>query len=335
MTATLILFWGAAWTTLGSALLLITNWLARQFHHASVRHVAWTVAFGWICLLPLGLVFEPNHTPGQRASICPPGSAPTQSSNLLASVLLGGWLVGTGWTLGRAFLGWRKVNQWRVLSVEFRPPATIPPQFLANVELRIASDEHPVVPITWGFRRPVVLLPRSAEYWKESRVAAVLLHELGHIRRFDNLSQLFAVLTCALHWFNPLFWIAARRMEAEAELAADDFAILRGVKPSTYAAELLAIAAQLGTKAWRCPITQTAMVKPFTMEQRLQSIVAPNPHRGAGPFLAYAKLSGAFALLGIGLAVLTPRTVAWLKPSPQIDAPTCLTMVTAVSNNQL
>ena len=108
-----------------------------------------------------------------------------------------------------------------------------------------------------------------------------------------------------------------------------------GVKPSTYAAELLAIASQLGTKAWRCPITQTAMVKPFTMEQRLQSIVAQNPHRGEGPFLAYVKLTGAFALLGIALAVLTPRTVAWLKPSPQIDAPTCLTMVTAVSNNQL
>ena len=117
-------------------------------------------------------------------------------------------------------------------------------------------------------------------------MVAVLEHELGHIRRFDNLTQRLALAVCAIHWFNPLFWLAARRMEAEAEVAADDFAILRGMKASSYAAELLGIAAPLRLSGGSCALTQTAMVKSLTLEERLERILDPLAGRRAAPVLA-------------------------------------------------
>ena len=68
-----------------------------------------------------------------------------------------------------------------------------------GVQVRIADGKRPEVPITWGFVRPVILLPSDAAAWEATRLRAALLHEVGHIRRFDNLAQLFALFVCALH----------------------------------------------------------------------------------------------------------------------------------------
>src|SRR5262249_32165274 len=58
-------------------------------------------------------------------------------------------------------------------------------------------------------------------------------------------------IACALHWFNPLAWLAARRLRLERELAADEAVLRSGIRASTYAADLLAIAgeAPVGTGA--------------------------------------------------------------------------------------
>ncbi|MDX1996894.1 MAG: M56 family metallopeptidase [Thermoanaerobaculia bacterium] len=104
--------------------------------------------------------------------------------------------------------------------------------------------ESPIasVPMTWGTWRPVVLLPAAARHWPADQRRAVLLHELAHVRRNDAALSALAHLACALHWPNPLVWLAARRQRAEAEHAADDRVLLRGLRPSLYAGHLLAVA---------------------------------------------------------------------------------------------
>ena len=82
--------------------------------------------------------------------------------------------------------------------------------------------------MVWGFFRPTILLPADASNWQEERLRAVLLHELAHIQRNDWESQLIAQVMCAVYWFNPLVWFAARRMRVEAERACDDHVLNAG-----------------------------------------------------------------------------------------------------------
>src|SRR5262245_53241629 len=56
-----------------------------------------------------------------------------------------------------------------------------------RVSLRLAADG--TIPATWGFLRPVVLLPADAIDWPDEQVTAVLLHELAHVARGDFLLQ--------------------------------------------------------------------------------------------------------------------------------------------------
>jgi hypothetical protein len=83
----------------------------------------------------------------------------------------------------------------------------------------------------------------------------------------------------AFHWFNPLFWLAVRRIRAEAEIAADDFVILAGVRPSHYAAELLHFAGQLRSEDEKPLGLAIPFLTPFTIETRIRSIVSSTTHR--------------------------------------------------------
>src|SRR5437762_2661545 len=51
--------------------------------------------------------------------------------------------------------------------------------------IRLLQTSHDIVPATWGWRRPRILLPARAAAWLEERAHVVLAHEMAHIRRRD------------------------------------------------------------------------------------------------------------------------------------------------------
>jgi len=77
-------------------------------------------------------------------------------------------------------------------------------------------------PAVAGLLRPVLLLPASfPKGFSANEARIVLLHELTHLKRHDlPLNWLLCVLQ-ALHWFNPLLWLAFARMRADRETACD------------------------------------------------------------------------------------------------------------------
>lgn len=113
------------------------------------------------------------------------------------------------------------------------------PELLRSLCLDLGIDAPPLLlvspralaPMSWGLRRPVVLLPRDCHEWPEELRCQVLLHELAHVRRRDCLTQLAAQCACLLHWFNPLVWAAARWMRVEREQACDDLVLVEGALP--------------------------------------------------------------------------------------------------------
>ena len=161
------------------------------------------------------------------------------------------------------------------------------------------------VPMVWGLFRPVILLPADAEDWQPERRRAVLLHELAHIQRQDWLIQIIAQITCAVYWFNPFVWLAARQLRVEAERACDDHVLNAGYQSTDYAQHLLDIVRNV--KALRSVSRATvAMVRQSKIEGRLRTILAENQNRrpvtkvvaGIGLFalVCFAVLIGAMQL---------------------------------------
>lgn len=105
----------------------------------------------------------------------------------------------------------------------------------------LLSSRQILTPITWGVIKPVILLPESSKRWTNSQCSSVLFHELSHIKRGDFILKIVVRFICALFWFNPLVWIVYGSLKREQEKACDELVLNSGIKPSTYAANLLSI----------------------------------------------------------------------------------------------
>ena len=176
-------------------------------------------------------------------------------------------------------------------------------------------------PAVTGVLTPVVLVPPSASAWTDERRYATLLHELAHVRHHDCLAQIVAQLACAVHWFNPLAWLAARRLRLERELAADDAVLLAGARATSYAEDLLAIAGVL-LPARAAPSGTLGMASPSQLAVRIAAVVSADRAR-TGP----SRLQ--VSLLGLAMAVLV-ALAACASPRPA-EGPSSTSTSTATS----
>ena len=81
-------------------------------------------------------------------------------------------------------------------------------------------------PCLFGFRKPKLLLPKSLNL-SDSELRLVLMHELMHVKRWDVLLNWVIIVVQALHWFNPVIWLAMRRLRAARESVCDELVISR------------------------------------------------------------------------------------------------------------
>jgi hypothetical protein len=142
-----------------------------------------------------------------------------------------------------------------------------------------------------------------------------VLHELAHVRRHDCLTQALAQLICALYWFSPLVWLAARRLRAERERACDDFVLEAGTKGSAYATHLLEIARMMGPRIPAFTRAGVSMAHVSQLEGRLMAILNPATRRSNGLPSRLIALT-ATLLVAIPVAAVHPQE----RPGPQPDA---------------
>jgi beta-lactamase regulating signal transducer with metallopeptidase domain len=182
-------------------------------------------------------------------------------------------------------------------------------------QVRIAWSSSVGTPLTWGWLRPIILLPREAQSWPAERRRIAVLHELGHVTRRDYLAQLVATLTCAVYWFHPLVWIAAARLRSESEHACDDCVLAQGAPPVDYAAALLEVARRAG------PLRRTGtwaigMARPSHLEGRLLAVLDDSRARAAVPRRVAAPIVAIVGLLLGPLAGLLPGPVPGAADEP-------------------
>jgi beta-lactamase regulating signal transducer with metallopeptidase domain len=173
----------------------------------------------------------------------------------------------------------------------------------------LLTSPHAPVPMTWGLRRPVILLPGDCHDWPEELRRQVLLHELAHVGRRDCLTQFAARCACLLHWCNPLVWMAAGRMCVERELACDDLVLSAGALPSSYANHLLQIACHLGGRD-RAPAGGLEMAHRSRLFDRLDAVLDSRRRRRA-PGRRAVAIAACMALTVVtGLSALGPMARA-------------------------
>lgn len=205
-----------------------------------------------------------------------PGAAP-KLAGAFPFIPLIVWFVGFALVTGRARLGHSRLasivdDAQRLTSADWRAAirdASIDVGVKRDVEV-FESDEV-TSPMTSGFLNPVIVVPMEAREWNAERRHIVLVHELAHIARFDYLAQLIATLACAIFWFHPLAWIAASRLRAEAEHAADDHVLNAGTVGVTYATHLLDIARQHSGDL--TPAAAVGMVRSSRLEGRFRAML--------------------------------------------------------------
>jgi beta-lactamase regulating signal transducer with metallopeptidase domain len=207
---------------------------------------------------------------------------PVNSSRPLSYWFAFAWALGLAFFLGRLIVAslsaMKLVRQappmsgagWKSLMTELQGGLYIS----RRIELRCGGTAPP---FTWGMFRHCVLLPSDADAWSPAQQRAVLAHELAHAKRFDGLVHFLVQIVCSAYWFNPIVWLAARRMRLERERACDDYALRIGAIPAAYAEQLMELASGENTNGL---LATTSIAHPSQLETRIRAILNPKTRRG-------------------------------------------------------
>lgn len=102
--------------------------------------------------------------------------------------------------------------------------------------VRIAGMEGVATPVAVGLWQPMILVPVSLlDQLTEEEFDQVMLHELAHVERRDDWTNLFQKLAEALLFFHPAVHWMGRQMEREREMACDDWVVSLTRRPRSYA----------------------------------------------------------------------------------------------------
>ena len=136
------------------------------------------------------------------------------------------------WMAGAIFMLMRLMSRLRRERCEAQAPARLSDRggtsnFVADGVPVSFGKGHPS-PAVRGVLYPRILLPVGVDRLLNQReFQAVLIHELAHARRRDNLIRLlYEVSLCAL-WFHPFIWLAGARIALYRELSCDESVVRR------------------------------------------------------------------------------------------------------------
>ena len=219
------------------------------------------------------------------------------------------WLTGAATGLffvlvGLGRLRWLALRSCRLQSGRWAEHARqIAGRYGIRRPIAILQSSHPSLLVTWGLWHPKVILPAGAHDWPEARIRIVLGHELAHVQRGDWVAQLGAELLRCVYWFNPLVWMASRRLRQESEQACDDVVLSLGVEGPEYAGHLLdlARAARRHRVQWLNEATAPGMARPGSLERRVTAML--NSHINRVPLTRTGRLATLVGLLAVTVIV--------------------------------
>lgn len=154
------------------------------------------------------------------------------------------WALGGLIILGRVLQQHWRVRRWVKKGTTITNEVLVEARKLSGLKraplLKIVPEVK--VPALLGYFRPVILLPST--YAEKGDLRLIFLHELAHVRRRHVLVNWVIILAQTLHWFNPLVWLAMRRLRADQEILCDQdvMRLIGADETQSYGETLLALA---------------------------------------------------------------------------------------------
>jgi bla regulator protein BlaR1 len=189
-----------------------------------------------------------------------------------------------------------------------------------NVRLKVSTEHRSAVVL--GFFKPVILLPADGDL---EAAEHILRHELAHVRRGDDWTNLAQHFIKAVFFFHPAIWWVSKRISLEREIACDDQVLQSTRRPKAYALLLADLAGRMQSPV----LAPGVSTNQSQLKQRIDMIL--NSNRNTSPGLAKARLgllATAAALAAMAAIYLAPRLAfaqgaAAPAPAavPALDAP--------------
>ncbi|MEM7010799.1 MAG: M56 family metallopeptidase [Verrucomicrobiota bacterium] len=284
-------------TALILSVALVVVWLGRQRLSASKQHTILAVALFSIPALMIAAICAPswgtrtsdssNAVPaaaetirvgsGAASAIADTSSAPASAQPILTKTpapsilpLLGFliWILGLGVCGSMTLTSAYRLRQLRLAASPIRSGFRVETLESLRAELGISEQRALTLlesstnsmPMTWGWKHAVILLPAESASWDETRLKLVLRHELAHVARGDSAISLGGFLCASLLWFHPLSWLCCRQLWRVRESACDDHVLQAcNEDPAGYAEQLLAAIRAVGDQKPRLSVPALAM----------------------------------------------------------------------------
>ena len=292
----------------------LLTWLSLRIvggKNSSTRFAVWCLALMTIAVLPLASGLTSSSSASHR-SLSGVIAVPTS----WAKHLVFAWMAIAAVGLSRVAVGLWNVSSLRANHTPI-DPRSLPP----GVERTLREFEHwrrvsvgvsrqLSVPAAIGFFQPMILLPAwTLSELSPEELNSILIHELAHLRRWDDWTNLGQRIIRALLFFHPAVWWIDQQLSLQREMACDDHVVSRIENPRTYAECLVAVAEKSLFRRG-LGLAQAAVRGMRQTSRRVAEILAANHPR---TIRVWKPVVGF-------VAVFSALAVMWLSRAPELVA---------------
>ncbi len=281
--------------------------------NSGTRFAVWFVALMAIAALPFAGALVRSGAAGSAGAAHPAMTMPSAWATYLFTIwaaiaVLGLFRVGIGlWQVHRVR---RNCVTIETASLDPALQATLK-EFGSVRRVTVCVSDSLQVPTAIGFIEPVVALPAwTMRELSPAELNTILLHELAHLRRWDDWTNLAQKLLRAVFFFHPAVWWIESKLSLEREMACDDAVLASTANARAYAQCLVAVAEKSFVRRGLA-MAQAAVSRVRQTSQRVAQILDVNRAGATRVWTPAIAMVAAFAMVCAGLSARGPELVSF------------------------
>ncbi len=197
---------------------------------------------------------------------------------MLVDILPGVWLVGSPLTFVYMAAGLWGAERLRRRSQPVSDDALsalcdrLADALGVSSHVAVGVCDRVAAPLVLGIARPLIVLPSAlVTGWSPQQVELALLHELAHVRRWDNLVNLLQRVAESALFFHPAVWVLSGWVRREREHCCDQIVVQHTGRAFDYAGVLYQLA-----DATAAPVAQASCMAENHLVDRIRRILTPD-----------------------------------------------------------